>query len=50
MKLYFNNAALPYPDDNNKLKLEYKSSVNLVLYNITSKLGLQIEYSRLNVL
>ncbi len=41
MQSCFNNTALPYPHDNNELKLAYKSSVNLVLHNIANKLGLQ---------
>lgn len=43
MQLCFNNTALPYPVDSINLKLEYKSAVNSVLYNIASKLGLQLE-------
>lgn len=44
MQSYFNNTALPYPHDNKELKLEYKSSVNLVLHNIANKLGLYTEF------
>lgn len=44
MQLYFNNSALPFPDGNDELKLEYKSSVNMVLHNIANKLGLYTKF------